>query len=125
MRPRTVLVCGAVLAATVVGFTLLQDDAWPAKQKLDADRAHLEARAQELTRQNVSLRARAATLRDDRADNRVLERAVRSELGYVKPDEVVVFTDEATAPATGDAKAANTEAAGAAKAPSQKESSPR
>jgi cell division protein FtsB len=62
---------------------------------LQSHRAALEERRNQLAADNTSLRTRVQKLR---SDDRYIERLIRRELGYARPDELVYkFTDNANA----------------------------
>ncbi len=64
---------------------------------LRSHRYSLEAQREHLLADNAAL---AATVQRLRSDNRYLERVVRHELGYTRPDELVYkFTGDASAQA--------------------------
>jgi len=59
---------------------------------LQSHRAALEARRDQLAADNASFRTRVQRLR---SDDRYIERLIRSELGYARPDELVYkFADD-------------------------------
>ena len=98
MRPRHLLLTGVAIATVVLGYTFLSADGWREKARLQKEQAALDGRVKQLKADNAVLADEAQALRDERPDNRVLEEAVRSELGYVKKDEVVILTaDDAQA----------------------------
>ena len=68
---------------------------------LQSHRAALEARRDQLAADNAAFRTRVQKLR---SDDRYLERLIRRELGYARPDELVYkFTDDNdTAPDSGN-----------------------
>ncbi len=78
----------------VVGYTFLSGDGWREKSRLQQEQGALEGRVKQLKADNAVLAEQAQQLRDERTDNTVLEEAVRSELGYVKKDEVVILTSD-------------------------------
>jgi cell division protein FtsB len=94
VKPRVLLLGGVVIATMVVGYTFLSSDGWREKSRLQQEQAALEGRVKQLQADNAQLAEQARALRDERPDNRVLEEAVRSELGYVKKDEVVILTGD-------------------------------
>ena len=55
--------------------------------RLEQDAADLESRNRQLREQNARLRPEIDALRGERS---ALEQAVREELGYVRPGEIVV-----------------------------------
>ena len=60
---------------------------------LQSHRAALEERQSQLAADNESLRTRVQKLR---SDDRYIERLIRRELGYARPDELVYkFADDA------------------------------
>ena len=59
---------------------------------LQSHRAALEARRDQLAADNVAFRTRVQRLR---SDDRYIERLIRRELGYARPDELVYkFADD-------------------------------
>lgn len=68
---------------------------------LQSHRAALEERRNQLAADNASLRTRVQRLR---SDDRYVERLIRRELGYARPDELVYkFADGANADRGDDA----------------------
>ena len=86
------LIFGAVLVMLVLS-ALLGNLGPRDLVALQSHRAALEARRDQLVADNVAFRTRIQKLR---SDDRYLERLIRSELGYARPDELVYkFADDA------------------------------
>ena len=94
MRTRVLLLSGLLIAGGVVLYTFISEDGWRGKTQLQQERAALEGRVRSLKQGNDALAREAKALQDSGDENLVLEEAVRSELGYVKKDEVIILTDE-------------------------------
>ena len=92
VRPRVVILTGLAISGLVLSYALLSSDGWREKSRLQREESALDGRVKRLKSENAALAKEAKALRDERADNPVLEEAVRSELGYVKKNEVVVLT---------------------------------
>ncbi len=93
MKPRWIIAGLLVLAASavLVLHTLLDPDGWTRRQKVQADLEELRAENARLEKTVARLRAEIKALRT-RED--VQERVVRDELGFVKPNEVVLELGE-------------------------------
>jgi cell division protein FtsB len=82
------------VATGVTGYALLSPSGLPRLRAQDSERASLAADVDRLKTNNEALRQQARVLRaDDDASRPHLEKAVREELGYVRPDEHVVLLD--------------------------------
>ena len=72
--------------------TMLDPDGWTRRQRIQSD-------LEDLRDENARLEARVGELRDEikalRTREEVQERVVRDELGFVKPNEVVLELGEA------------------------------
>src|SRR6202451_674926 len=85
------LIFGAVLVMLVLS-ALLGTLGPRALTPLQTHRAALEARRDQLAADNAAFRTRIQKLR---SDDRYLERLIRRELGYARPDELVYkFADD-------------------------------
>ena len=63
---------------------------------LRAERSTLEARLERISAENTELGTRIQKLR---SDDRYIERVIRSELGFARPDEMIYrFADDGTPP---------------------------
>ena len=88
------LIFGGVLVLLVLG-ALLGNLGPRDLIALQSHRAALEQRRNQLAADNASLRTRVQRLR---SDDRYVERLIRRELGYARPDELVYkFADNASA----------------------------
>jgi cell division protein FtsB len=94
MRPRWVLLACALVATSVAGYALLGPSGLPRLSAQDTEREALARDVAQLEDHNAALREQARTLADDEASRPFVEKAVREELGYVRPDERVVLLDE-------------------------------
>lgn len=93
MLGRRQIVWGAVIAALVLaGFSLVAEGGFRRYLRLQRDRHTLEMRNARLDEENARLRREVQGLKEDPA---MIERAVREELGFVRPGEIVI-TFEAT-----------------------------
>jgi len=85
------LIFGAVLAMLVLS-ALLGKQGPRDLIALQSHRAALEQRCSQLAADNAAVKLRIDRLR---SDDRYIEREIRRELGYTRPDELVYkFTDE-------------------------------
>jgi cell division protein FtsB len=85
------LIFGAVLV-TLLLSTLLGNLGPRDLLALQSHRAALEARRDQLAADNATFRTRIQRLR---SDDRYIERLIRRELGYARPDELVYkFADD-------------------------------
>lgn len=98
MRPRVLLVGGAALCGAALGWALMSEDGWPKTQRLEEERAALEAKAARLRSEITTLADEARVLQDTGGDNPVLEQVVRTELGYVRKDEVILLMEDEIPP---------------------------
>ena len=88
-RPRS-WVAGAAVAAVVIAAAALADPrGMPLLRRLDQDIARQEAANQALREENARLQRRVRALSAP-MDRRVLEKEAREQLGFVRPDEVLV-----------------------------------
>lgn len=118
MRPRTVLVLCAAVAAGVAGYALLAPSGLPKLRDKQADLAALEADVERLERENERLVAAAARLRSESPRAPIyIEDAAREELGWVKPDEHVLLLDEDAARAATEQPPPETETETGGEAP--------
>lgn len=94
MRPRSLLVVCAVIAAGVVGYALLSPAGVPKLRDKRADLAALKSDVEQLERENARLAVEASRLREESPRAAIhLEDAAREELGWVKPDEHVLLLE--------------------------------
>jgi cell division protein FtsB len=84
---RPILLALALVAAVVTYAWLLPESGFPTWLSLRAEVAEAEQRIQTLERQNHALREEVAALARDPFTQ---ERAVREELGWVRPGEILV-----------------------------------
>jgi cell division protein FtsB len=84
---RPILIALALVAASVAYAWLVPESGIPTWIRLRDEVAQAESRIRALERQNQSLREEVAALRDDPFAQ---ERAVREELGWVRPGELLV-----------------------------------
>ena len=90
-RTGIVAILAAILGVGVFLHTLFYSEGWNQRARLRADLEVLEAQNRTTERQVADLREQVEALR---TDPEVQERAVRHELGYVKPGEVVLELGE-------------------------------
>ena len=89
-RGHRALVLGAALASLALTVTALADPRGVRLvQRLDLDIARQEAANQKLREENAKLGRRVRALSAP-IDSRVLEKQAREQLGFVRPDEVLV-----------------------------------
>lgn len=93
MKPLPLLAGCSAVALAIVLYTALSPDGYGRMGTLQGERAALSQRVAELKADNARLMEEASSLQED-AETTHLERVVREELGYVKPDEVVLLMDE-------------------------------
>jgi cell division protein FtsB len=90
MRGPRVLVAGAALASlAMAAAALLEPGGVRLLRKLDQDVARQESANQALREENARLQRRVRALTSP-IDPRVLEKEAREQLGFVRPDEVLV-----------------------------------
>lgn len=93
MPGRRQILWGAVLAALVLaGFSLVAEGGFRRYWRLQRDLRTIEERNAQLDEENARLRREVQGLREDPA---VIERAVREELGFVRPGDVVISLEAA------------------------------
>jgi cell division protein FtsB len=93
MPGRRQILWGAVLAALVLaGFSLVAEGGFRRYWRLQRDLSTIEERNAQLDEENARLRREVQGLREDPA---VIERAVREELGFVRPGDVVISLEAA------------------------------
>lgn len=81
-------VIGAVAVAGFVGAALFGERGVARHQRLRSELDELERLNAELSRENRRLRSEARALR---SDPDYIEHVIRDELGWVRPDEVVLI----------------------------------
>ncbi len=102
MRPRVVLVVCAVVALVVVAYAVLAPSGLPRLRELRSERAALTRDVDKARVDNDKLERQAKILQGAEPESRaVLEKTAREELGWTRPDEVVltglpVATSQAT-----------------------------
>lgn len=79
------LVCGTLVVSLVLS-ALFVDGGVARHERLHEELTRLEALNEELEQDNIQLRKEIEALKHD---PRHVERVVREELGFVKPDEVI------------------------------------
>jgi len=90
MRGPRGLVAGAAVAAAVIAAAALADPGGvPLLRRLGQDISRQEAANQALREENARLQRRIRALSSP-IDPRVLEKEAREQLGFVRPDEVLV-----------------------------------
>jgi cell division protein FtsB len=93
MKSKWIMAGAFLLAAStaLVLHTLLDPDGWTRRQRIQTDLEELRAENARLERVVGELRAEIKALR---TRQEVQERVVRDELGFVKPNEVVLELGE-------------------------------
>jgi len=94
----------AVWVALVVGLSaaaVTDPRGWRRNLKLQDEVRALEAKNAEVARENQRLAREAKALKSDPA---AMERAVRSELGFIRPGEMVLQLRSSAAPASGSSE---------------------
>ena len=94
MRPRVVLAVSLVVALAVGAYTALSPSGLSRWFSLRDEERQLDAQLDDANQKNAALVDEVKLLRDD---PRVLEEAVREELGYVKRGELVLVVPEGRA----------------------------
>lgn len=94
MRPRVVLAVSLVAALAVAAYTALSPSGLSRWFSLRDEERQLDAQLETAERDNAKLVDEVKRLRDD---PRVVEEAVREQLGYVKEGEVVLLVPEGAA----------------------------
>ena len=87
--PRALVACAAVVSLAIAAGALADPRGLRLLRKLDQDIARQEAANQVLRDGNARLRRRVRALSLP-MDPRVLEKEAREQLGFVRPDEVLV-----------------------------------
>jgi len=87
--PRGLVAVAAVAAAIIAATALADPGGVPLLRRLDQDIARQEAANQALREENARLQRRIRALSAP-IDPRVLEKEAREQLGFVRPDEVLV-----------------------------------
>ena len=88
---------GVLIIANFVGYAVIGDNgilSWGDYRRLKAERA---AELAQLETERARLAHRAQLLDPRRADPDLAEELVRRELGLVRPDEVIIELDDASA----------------------------
>jgi cell division protein FtsB len=87
--PRALITCAAVASLALAAAALLDPRGVRLLRRLDQDVARQEAANQALREENAQLQRRVRALSSPIAP-RVLEKEAREQLGFVRPDEVLV-----------------------------------
>jgi cell division protein FtsB len=87
--PRGLVAVAAVAAAIIAATALADPGGVPLLRRLDQDIARQEAANRALREENARLQRRIRALSAP-IDPRVLEKEAREQLGFVRPDEVLV-----------------------------------
>jgi cell division protein FtsB len=87
--PRALVAGAAVVSLAIAAGALADPRGYRLLRKLDQDIARQEAANQALRDENARLRRRVRALSLP-MDPRVLEKEAREQLGFVRPDEVLV-----------------------------------
>jgi cell division protein FtsB len=91
MRPRVVLVVCGVVALTVTAYAVLVPSGLPRLRELEAEKAVLTVDVDKARADNERLGREVKVLQGGEPESKdVLEKAARQELGWVRPDEVVL-----------------------------------
>jgi cell division protein FtsB len=88
-RPRALVAGAAVVSLAIAAAALADPRGVPLLRRLDQDIARQEAANQALRDENARLQRRVRALSSP-MDPRVLEKEAREQLGFVRPDEVLV-----------------------------------
>lgn len=95
MRPRALLAVSFVVALAVGTYAVLAPSGLSRWLSLRDEEKRLDQQVQAAQEHNAALTDEVAHLRDD---PRVVEEAVREELGWVKKGELVLVVPEGAAP---------------------------
>lgn len=87
--PRALIVGAAAVSLALLAASLADPGGARLLRRLDQDIAHQEAANQALREENARLRRRVRALSAP-VDPRVLEKEAREQLGFVRPDELLV-----------------------------------
>lgn len=91
MRPRVVLVVCAVVALAVSAYAVLSPSGLPRLRELEGEKAALTADVEKARADNERLGRDVKILQGAEPESdAVLEKAAREELGWTRPDEVVL-----------------------------------
>jgi cell division protein FtsB len=91
MRPRVVLVVCGVIALAVSAYAVLAPSGLPLLRELEGERAGLTADVDKARAENERLGREVKILQGGEPESdAVLEKAAREELGWTKPDEIVL-----------------------------------
>lgn len=90
---REKLLLGALgaLGLAILAFALFGDQGWREVRRLRAERDHLSAQIERLTRRQEELQRQVADLKDD---PQAIETRARADLGMIKPGETVYLLPE-------------------------------
>ena len=87
LRRKILLVTACALAAVLAGVSVADSAGFRRYARLRGEMKGLETRISDLKTQNARLSREVEALRSDPA---ALERAVREELGFIAPGEVII-----------------------------------
>jgi cell division protein FtsB len=91
MRPRVVLVVCAVVALAIGAYAVLAPSALPRLREMEAEQARLQGEVDAARAGNERLAREVKVLQGGEPESKaVLEKAAREELGWTKPDEIVL-----------------------------------
>jgi cell division protein FtsB len=101
MRSSTLLVTAFGAGLAIATYAVVTPSGLARWRALDGERAQLQAELELLQTRNDALARDIEVLRGDTPDTRVaLARAVRQELGWIAPDEVVLLMPPSTHPSS-------------------------
>lgn len=91
MRPRVVLVVCAVVALAIGAYAVLAPSGLPRLREMESEQARLQGEVDAARAANERLTREVTVLQGGAPESKaVLEKAAREELGWTKPDEVVL-----------------------------------
>ena len=100
LRPRVVLSLCAAAALAVGAYAVLAPSGMPRLREMQAEQKALEADVAKARAENEALEREVKVLQGGAPESKaVLEKAAREELGWAKPDEVIITTGGAGVPA--------------------------
>lgn len=101
-RPRVVLAVCAVVALAIAAYAVIAPSALPRLRDMQAEEKRLQGEVEAARTHNERLAREVKILQGGEPESRaVLEKAAREELGWTKPDEIVLTVHPASAPAAG------------------------
>lgn len=100
MRPRVVLVVCAVVALAIGAYAVLAPSGLPRLREMEGEQARLQGEVDAARAGNERLAREVKVLQGGQPESKaVLEKAAREELGWTKPDEIVLTVHPPAAPA--------------------------